>query len=183
METLQNFIFLIIGALLTWIGTRWSKSTDTRTQLLTKIDDFVNELTNVYQNGLLVLINPDFKFIEWSKEYYKKANYPRWIGVAEALGNVDLTLALQDNLSKYEEFYKLIEAIADIKAKKDFNLDDEKLLDEKYVELEKVAGNLSTQGEEVHRLIAKEMIRIFPSISNYIKRFIAWIKPHHKTDG
>jgi hypothetical protein len=164
---------LVISLITGWLTARVNKSTDTRTQLLIKIDDYANELNNVYQSGLQVLIDSSFVFIEWSKDFYRILNPHRWNGVAEALGNNELIIALDDYHSKHEVYYTVIQSIAEINTKQDYSNEDQKKLDDKYIELENVASELGSKAERVHRLIAKEMLRILPS---WPERVWLWIK-------
>ena len=175
MEYILNFTFLIIGALFTWIGTRWSKSTDTRILLLLKIDDATNEAENLFKSGVQTIGEKEFDRMKWMKELHK-LNPRRWIGIAQALGNYDLTIALSNYQNKTFNFYELVRVINELKLKKDFSSEDSKSYTEKLAEFVNTGEELGKLSEEVHRLIAKEMIRIFPSIPNYFKRFIAWIK-------
>jgi len=175
METLQNFIFLIIGASLTWLGSKLSKSDDTRTQLLLKIDDWVNECSRFCDYAYWKPEKMEVGDSELYEEYFKKVYIKRWIGVSKALHLDNLTSALQNLQEEMETYLKTVGKLPPLK-KFLGNPDEETTIAEMYSELLDGIDRVGNFAEEIHEIIAKEMLRILPSISNYIKRFIAWIR-------
>jgi len=169
METLVLGFFL--GLIATWFSARVSKSTDTRTQLLLDIDNWVNELTEIsfstyfkYKNVKKVFYD---EFVE-DVRGYKTIGYT---GIAKAL-KID---GLIQRLNRFDSgVARYINSMFNLT----FMYEDEK---EPHIgaQLDTIMENLdevNRAAEEVHKIIAEERMRIFPSISNYYRRVKTWIK-------
>jgi hypothetical protein len=104
METLLLgfFLGLIATLITTWITARMNKSTDTRTQLLLKIDDWVNEV-----NQFCDMIFWNLRAGKLQEEVFndfEKLESNRWKGVTKGLNNkllADKVDLFKDNISEF----------------------------------------------------------------------------------
>lgn len=169
MNTLLLGFFLGLMATLitTWITARVNKSTDTKTKLLLKIDDFTKESVDISMSVLDKLAEKDCSSIELYKSFSKVANFRNCFGIAEAIGNKNLIDAVKRFQQAIYTYFASMRKFYDARNQSsDFTPD----VDE---EGQRVLKELGDSAEIVHKLIAIELIRILPS---WPERVWLWIK-------
>lgn len=91
------------------------------------------------------------------EEYANKITIARWTGVAKLIGNNDLANALEVLSNEIREHFKLV---VKLKAKRANNTD---LSYEELEEGSKKGDIIRNKIQEIHTLIAKELLRIAPN--------------------
>jgi hypothetical protein len=158
------FFGFVLGLIATWISARVSKSTDTKTQILLKIDDWVNDITqfcsmffwNLGTGKLQEEIFLDFEKLESI----------RWKGVAKGLNNkllADKIELFNENIGRFG--LMLSKAVS----KGDYF--DDKAISNKELLLNHL--KINRVADDIHEIITREMLRILP---NWPERVWLWIK-------
>lgn len=142
MDTLIGAVIGIVATLLaTWFATRMDKSTSAKTQLLLKIDDWVNDVVKVigkmYWKGRTTHNIPD-KLLEDCARLQSN----EYVGVSKALKNKCLVNSLDSFRSNIDTLMAYFESSAT-----ETNLID-------------MTKQIKVSAEEVHKVIAQELIRI-----------------------
>jgi hypothetical protein len=167
MDTLIVGAFIGIVATLigTWFDARYKKSTDTRTQLLLNMDDWVNDMIQACNS--LYWKTRTRKPIMDTNEVIIKLSSERWIGVAGGLKIkplsdklIHFTSVIIENFNMYVKYIKIAANIGNI---------DEIPLDDLYKNL----NEITLEADDIHKIITIELLRILPS---WPERVWLWIK-------
>jgi hypothetical protein len=170
---------LIVGAVIgivatligTWFDARYRQSTDTRIQLLLKIDDWVNDLILFCDSAYWKLLDDKevFQITLEVRQDFKKRMTRRCLGIARALRHDCLISQIQELHSKSSAFIDTLDDLITYTHNNPKHEERMKRLETLREELSDVVG----VAENVHTQIAEEMMRIFP---RWPKRLWNWIK-------
>jgi hypothetical protein len=151
------FFGFLLGLIATWINARVNKSTDTKTQLLIKIDDWIYEL--IQHCAFSMFTYSKVVKIDWAEQLKEQCKLitGRAVGYANALKNTELNTRIIELNEKLDSYVKSSLDILDTGGE-DKEIHPSK---EQFSKLYNNITDIRNASIEIHRIIAGELMRIF----------------------